>query len=179
MNYFRKLENYIFSKYKLIVIFLLLINFFLISFSVYRESVIWDEVCYIGMGKYILETGNFRTDGSIAHATLSYYINSLFLYSIDIPDEIMNKESCWERGLALLFESKNPIRLLFLIRLPLILLSVLLGFYVFKWAKELYGVKAGLFALLFYSFSPNIIANARFALTDFSFVCFSLSSSLT
>ena len=93
MNYFRKLENYIFSKYKLIVIFLLLINFFLISFSVYRESVIWDEVCYIGMGKYILETGNFRTDGSIAHATLSYYINSLFLYFIDIPDEIMNKES--------------------------------------------------------------------------------------
>src|SRR3989338_20183 len=176
MNYFRKLENYIFSKYKLIVIFLLLINFFLISFSVYRESVIWDEVCYIGMGKYILETGNFRTDGSIAHATLSYYINSLFLYFIDIPDEIMNKESCWERGLALLFESKNPIRLLFLIRLPLILLSVLLGFYVFKWAKELYGVKAGLFALLFYSFSPNIIANARFALTDFSFVCFSFIS---
>tara|TARA_Y100000310_G_scaffold345466_1_gene465294 strand:- start:708 stop:2486 length:1779 start_codon:yes stop_codon:yes gene_type:complete len=176
MDYIKKLKNYIFSKYKIVVVFLLLVNFFLISSSVYKESITWDEICYIGMGKYIIETGNFRTDGSISHAPLSYYINSLFLYFTDIPDEIMTKESCWVRGKDLLFESKDPIRLLFFIRLPLMLLSVLLGFYVFKWAKELYGIKAGLFALFFYSFSPNIIATAKFALTDFSLVCFSFIS---
>ena len=176
MIYFKKIANYILSRYKSIVVILLLINFFIISASVYKDSITWDEVCYIGMGKYIVETGNFRTDGSITHGTLSYYINSLFLYFADVPNEIISKESCWDRGKELLFKSKNPVWLLFIIRLPLILLSALLGFYVFKWAKELYGIKAGLFALFFYSISPNIIATAKLALTDFSFVCFSFIS---
>lgn len=176
MNYLKKLNKYMLSKYKIIVIFLLLLNFFLISSSVYNENIIWDEICYVGMGKYIVETGNFKTDGSIFHAPLSYYINSLFLYPIKIPQSTLDLESCWDRGPKILFGSKNPIFLLFLIRLPLILLSVLLGFYVFKWAKELYGINAGLFALFFYSLSPNIISTAKFALTDFSLVCFAFIS---
>lgn len=176
MIYFRKTASYILSKYKFIVAILLLINFFLISTSVYKDSITWDEVCYIGMGRYIAETHNFRTDGSIAHGTLSYYINSLFLYFADVPNGILAKESCWDRGKDLLFKSKDPVRLLFLIRLPLIFLSVLLGVYVYKWAKELYGIKAGLFALFFYSLSPNIIATAKLALVDFTLVCFSFIS---
>jgi len=169
-------KKYILSNSWLIVTALLLVNFLLISTSVYKESVTWDEVCYAGMGKYILETGNFKTDGSIVHATLSYYINSLFLYFIDIPEHILAEESCWVRGKELLFKSNNPVKLLFLIRLPLILLSALLGFYVFKWSKEIYGLRAGLFALFIYSLSPNIIATARFAMTDFSLVCFTFIS---
>ena len=175
-DYFNKFLNILIRNQKIVVILLLIINISLISFSAYDESVNWDEVCYLGMGKYIFETGNFKTDGSISHAPFSYYINSLFLYPLEIPNEIISKQSCWDRGPEILFRSKNPIRLLFLIRFPLILLSALLGLYVFKWSKKLYGVKAALFALFVYSFSPNIISTAMVALTDFSVVCFSFIS---
>ena len=47
-----------------------------------------------------------------------------------------------------------------------ILFSLLLAFYVYRWAKELYGPVAGLFSLFIYTFSPNIIAHSRLVTTD-------------
>ncbi|MBA7678501.1 hypothetical protein ES703_86777 [subsurface metagenome] len=55
----------------------------------------------------------------------------------------------------------------------IVLLSVLLGFYVFKWSKELYGQQAGLLALFLYSFSPNILAHSRLITSDLVLACFS------
>ncbi len=51
-------------------------------------------------------------------------------------------------------------------RLVTILFSMLLAYYIFKWSKELYGTAAGLFSLLLYTFSPNIIAHAGLITTD-------------
>jgi len=47
-----------------------------------------------------------------------------------------------------------------------VLFSLLLALYVFKWTKELYGFVPGLFSLLLYTFSPNIIAHSRLITTD-------------
>ncbi|MFH1219603.1 MAG: glycosyltransferase family 39 protein [Candidatus Eisenbacteria bacterium] len=47
-----------------------------------------------------------------------------------------------------------------------ILFSLLLGYFVFRWSRELYGTGAGLFSLLLYTFSPNIIAHGRLITTD-------------
>lgn len=47
-----------------------------------------------------------------------------------------------------------------------VLFSLLFAFYIFKWTKELYGFIPGLFSLVFYSFSPNIIAHSRLITTD-------------
>jgi len=63
--------------------------------------------------------------------------------------------------------------LLFQARIVIVLLSVLLGFYVFKWSKELYGEKAGLLALFLYSLSPNILAHSRLITPDLPITCFS------
>ena len=46
------------------------------------------------------------------------------------------------------------------------LFSVLLGFYVFKWSRELYGITAAYFSLIFYAFDPNILAHSRLITTD-------------
>jgi hypothetical protein len=51
-------------------------------------------------------------------------------------------------------------------RFVTILFSMLLAYYVFKWTKELYGTWSGLFSLLIYTVSPNIIAHARLITTD-------------
>ena len=47
-----------------------------------------------------------------------------------------------------------------------ILFSLLLGFYIFRWAHELYGRVAALWALGFYTFAPNILAHSRLVTTD-------------
>jgi len=51
-------------------------------------------------------------------------------------------------------------------RLPIILIGLLLGFYVFRFSRELWGETAGLIALTLYSFSPTVLAHARLVTTD-------------
>lgn len=51
-------------------------------------------------------------------------------------------------------------------RIPVILLGILLGFYLFRFTRELWGNSTGLLALTFYSFSPTILAHTRLVTTD-------------
>lgn len=51
-------------------------------------------------------------------------------------------------------------------KIPMILIGLLLGFYIFKFARELWGDLAGVIALVFYSFSPTVLAHTRFVTTD-------------
>jgi len=51
-------------------------------------------------------------------------------------------------------------------RIPIILIGILLGFYIFRFTKELWGDLAGLIALTFYSFSPTFLAHTRLVTTD-------------
>ena len=57
-------------------------------------------------------------------------------------------------------------------RAMIMLVGVLLGFYVYKWAKELYGIKAGVFALMLYCFEPNLIANSGLVTMDLGLTAF-------
>lgn len=51
--------------------------------------------------------------------------------------------------------------MIFWIRVAMILILILLGFYIFKWARELYGNKAALLTLFLFSFSPTFLAHGR------------------
>jgi 4-amino-4-deoxy-L-arabinose transferase-like glycosyltransferase len=51
-------------------------------------------------------------------------------------------------------------------RLVTIAAAALLALLTFRWARELYGVGAGLFALALYAFDPNVIAHSRLITTD-------------
>jgi hypothetical protein len=63
-------------------------------------------------------------------------------------------------------------RLLFWGRLPVVVLSTLLGFYVWLWAAALFGTAGGLMALFLYAFSPTVIAHSRLATMDQGLSCF-------
>lgn len=51
-------------------------------------------------------------------------------------------------------------------RIPIILIGILLGFYIFRFTKKLWGDLAGIIALVFYSFSPTFLAHTRLVTTD-------------
>ncbi|HHE76478.1 MAG TPA: glycosyltransferase family 39 protein, partial [Candidatus Parcubacteria bacterium] len=73
----------------------------------------------------------------------------------------------WDFGNKFLFHSGNPAyKMIFWARIPMILILILLAFYVFRWARELFGNKTALLALFLVSFSPTLIAHARLVTTD-------------
>ncbi len=66
---------------------------------------------------------------------------------------------------------------LFLSRLPNILLGALLGVYIFLWSEELWGLKGAYLSLFLYALSPNILSNAALATTDMPIAAFFFISS--
>jgi len=79
----------------------------------------------------------------------------------------------WEMASDFLYNNTVPAdTLLFWGRLPTMLLSILLGWLIFVWAKKLFGPKAGLLALIFYVFSPNILAHSRLITSDLAITFF-------
>jgi 4-amino-4-deoxy-L-arabinose transferase-like glycosyltransferase len=67
--------------------------------------------------------------------------------------------------------------MLFLARLPGVLLGIVLGLYVFRWARVAFGVRAGLAALLLYALNPNVLAHSTIASADFSVTVFCFAAS--
>ena len=73
----------------------------------------------------------------------------------------------WDFGRELLFRNNNDAdNIIFFARLPMLLIMLVLGWYVFRWAREAYGNKAGLLALFLYSLSPTFLAHGRLVTTD-------------
>lgn len=89
----------------------------------------------------------------------------------DLPN--MWDEGQWAAGRSLLYGSGNdPDKIIFWARIPIILLSILLGLFLFKWGKEIAGTSAGLFALILYAFDPNILGHNHFVTTDLGIAAF-------
>lgn len=73
----------------------------------------------------------------------------------------------WESGWYFLYEAGNdPAEVLFWARLPMILLMLFLGIFLYRWASKLFGQKVGLLVLLLYAFYPDVIAHGRLVTTD-------------
>ena len=73
----------------------------------------------------------------------------------------------WDFGQALLFDSNNPAdKMIFYGRLPMIGLLLILGFYLFKWTRELFGNAAALLALFLFALSPTFLAHGHLVTTD-------------
>lgn len=79
----------------------------------------------------------------------------------------------WEFGDKILHWNGNDANLVtFWARFPFILVSLLLGYFIYRWTRELAGTVAGLFAALLYFFDPNIIAHSHYVTTDIGIAAF-------
>ncbi len=91
--------------------------------------------------------------------------------TINFPDQIKawknDVNGQWDFGSAFTYHSGNDAdKMIYYGRLPMLLILLLLGFYIFRWARELFGNQAALLALFLYSFSPTFIAHGRLVTTD-------------
>jgi len=79
----------------------------------------------------------------------------------------------WAAGRYLLWEAgNNPDQIIFWARIPVIIISLLLGLFIFKWTKEIAGTLAGLLAFVIYSFDPNVLGHNHFVTTDIGIMAF-------
>ena len=158
--------------------------------SMVQESATWDETPNFGIGKYLLQTGKWDVNGSILHPPLSYYLSSIPLLFSPTDKALwkhvpaQEKERFYRakvdigRGQTLLSSPENRgDRLLTLSRLMMVFVAILLGWFVYLWAYELYGSSGAISAIILYAFCPNILAHARLVtpdivITAFSFITF-------
>ena len=79
----------------------------------------------------------------------------------------------WFFGLDFLYHNSLPTdTILYRARLPVIFLSVILMFFVFKLTKEIYGELPAIISVFLYSFSPTILAHSGLATEDIALTCF-------
>jgi len=172
------------KKHNLIIIILL--TFFLLQgiLSIQQKSITSDEIAHITAGYSYLKTFDFRINPE--HPPMIKMISAIPLLFVNpnLPTNIeswdLMKNDVWEEWhyspMFFYKYNNNADQILFWSRIPMILIGLLMGIYVYRFAKQLYGTKPGLFALLLFSFSPNIIAHSRLVTTDIGFSCFLLIS---
>jgi hypothetical protein len=155
---------------------LIMLAFVIVSLMVSaQKSAIYEEPNTLNAGYYFWLTNDYRM-GPV-HAPLSYKIAALPLLVIK-PDFPFESQDCkdflyYRCANDFLFNSgNNGDFFIFLARIPFIILGAVLGFFVFAWAKRLYGMKAGLLALLLYAFCAPMVAWMGIALNEATVIAF-------
>jgi len=156
----------------LIAILLLLFMLTIAVLSMRDESAIMDEVAHIPAGYSYLTQKDMRLNPE--HPPLLKDLSAiplLFIKGINFPKDIdswQNKiNGQWDFGFNFLYNSGNDAdKIIFWSRIPMLLILLILGIYIFRWTKELFGSKTALFALFLFSFSPTFIAHGRYVTTD-------------
>lgn len=128
-----------------------------------------DEVPHLAAGYSYLKTGDYRLNQE--HPPLLKIVAALPLLAMDLDFDTGHPS--WRAGNEWVFGeqfvNQNKVsaqRIIFWGRSPMVGLGVLLGLVVFMWAREIYGSRAGLLALLLYAFCPNMLANAPLVTMD-------------
>ncbi|HEY74314.1 MAG TPA: hypothetical protein G4N99_13710 [Thermoflexia bacterium] len=143
--------------------------------SIPRLSITFDEDVHISTGYSILRTGDLRLVED--HPPLiELWMSWALLLSPDTPDP--EKSPAWEQGDRRLFVRNEiwwnqPIDTWVIpSRIPIVWLAMLLGAFLFRWATDWFGPRAGLLALAFFIFDPNILAHGTLATLDLGVTCF-------
>ncbi|MGK2849188.1 MAG: ArnT family glycosyltransferase [Minisyncoccota bacterium] len=155
----------------------ILLVHFLVSLSVSsQESAIYDEKAHIPAAYSYVRYGDMRLNPE--HPPLLKDLAGLPLlafqptFPLDSEEWQSGTNEQWAIGDMFINCTKPDIAcndadaILFWSRLPIILLSLLLGLGIFIWTKELGGTLAGLFAVTLYAADPNILAHNHYVTTD-------------
>ena len=158
-------------KIRIYALILLSIFFILTLSTALRTSGTCDEIAHhIPVGYVLLTKWDLKMDTS--QPPLSRYIIALPLklfMHINIPED----KNEWRRpdrasfGRDFFYKyNTDPKKIIFLCRIPVMIIGIMCGLLLFMWTSSLYGKKAGLLALFLYCFSPTVLAHASLATTD-------------
>ncbi|HOX30309.1 MAG TPA: glycosyltransferase family 39 protein [Candidatus Paceibacterota bacterium] len=152
--------------------FMFLIMSVLMLFSIKGDALTMDEKSHLPAGYSYLTRQDMRINPE--HPPLVKDLAGLpllFIDGINFPaetkawNESINGQ--WDFGWSLLFNSDNPAdSMIFWGRIPMILVTLIAGFFVYKWTKELFGNTAAVLSAFLFAFSPTIIAHGKLVTTD-------------
>ncbi len=134
-------------------------------------SITFDEGPHLAIGYATLRTGDLRLQPVHIHPPLANVMAAVpLLLQTDLPDprsiggwDIASLSATSD---AVVWQYPHPRRLAIASRFPIIMMTLLLGALVFRWASDLFGSRAGLVALCLYAFDPNVIAHGSLVTTD-------------
>jgi hypothetical protein len=162
-------------KNKILAYFLLFLVFILAISSSIGDSATSDEPPHIVAGYSYLKFHDMRLNPEHPPLAKSLAAFPLLFLNLNFP----KSDFAWQQpdgpywwhqfnlGGKFLYEvGNNPDQILFFARFPMILLLIVCGFFIFKFAKEFFGEKVAILALFFFSFSPTFLAHGRLVTTD-------------
>lgn len=175
MDFLKKHANWIAAG-------ILIIHFIVSILVSSQESMVFDEKAHIPAAYSYVRYGDMRLNPE--HPPLIKDLSGLPLLALKPSFPLQSKE--WQSGvnkqwvIGDMFVNctqpdiacNNADSLLFWSRLPIIIISIILGIVLFVWTKELGGTLAGLFAVLLYTADPNIIAHNHYVTTDIGIAAF-------
>lgn len=159
-----------------IVAIFLLIMFLLAATSMSQKSLTVDETTHLSSGYSYWKLFDYSLNKE--HPPLMKLLAGIPLIflnpEISVDKETVSTASQWDVGKEMLFwnENNDGDKLLFWGRIPMVLVALLLGFFVWQWSLELYGRYAAFFALFLYILSPTILAHSRIVHTDLGITAF-------
>jgi hypothetical protein len=136
------------------------------------KSATMDEGGKLAMGYSYLKTFDLRFQGVHKHPRLAEAWAALPLAldrRVPSPADIPGWDSprnFFDFISSFYYHNPDIVRYTVVGRIQVILLGVLLGALVFRWAREWFGCRAGLAACFLYAFSPNILAHSRLITND-------------
>ena len=139
------------------------------------KSVTFDEILHIFHGALYWEgdrlysvVQNPPLVNAIIGIPVSLSFDPNFPYPIELVSAWLNvsKVFMWEAN-------SNGLQMIWVGRLAIMLLALILGALIYRWARQLFSSRvAALLALLLYTFDPNILAHGYLATTDLGLALF-------
>lgn len=160
------------EKTDIIAVLILTVMFILMLGSVWNDSATMDELAHIPAGFSYITQFDYRLNPEHPPllkdlAGLSTLIFTRPYFSRDTPAWRNDINGQWDQGREFLYESGNDAnRIIFWSRMPLIILTIVFGWFFFCWIRKRFGVLTALLSLIFFAFSPTILTHGRFVTTD-------------
>lgn len=144
--------------------------------TAWQESQTVDEAVHLSAGLSYLKTGDFRLNPE--HPPLIKELSALPLLftkvTFPVNDPTWSKWAQYPLGVVFLYQNAlSPQTILFLGRLPNMLLTILLGWLIWRTSRKLFGDWGGLFSTSLFAFDPGFIAHGSLVTTDLGFTLFS------
>lgn len=154
---------------------LLVMMFLLAVFSIRNDTFTFDEVAHVGAGYSYLTQRDYRMNPEHPPLIKDLSAIPLLFLNLNFPKDSVTWTQAtpavwWHQfdfGSQFLYRSgNNPDQILFWSRIPMMLVLIFLGWFLFRWSKKLFGNKAALITVFLFSLSPTFLAHGRFVTTD-------------
>lgn len=178
------MDNFLNKHYCAIITIILLFMATVSLLNAWNDTATFDEKAHIPAGYSYVKFHDMRLNPEhppllkdLAGLPLLFLRDIKFDTSKSFWAPELNETGQWNAGNDLLWNEGNDAdKIVFWSRFPIVILSLILGFFIFKWVRELSGVPAGLFALVLYAFNPNILGHNHFVTTDLGIAAFMVFS---